>query len=120
MPYVSTTLLYKLIYDPPYACWYTAFTVINHVVKKGLYISIKTISRHLLGINVPDSIYTKDWSKVVNNSVHSDVTFHLGTKVFYAHKYMLCCASEFFRSLLLAKDVCNGKVAGIKRVQNIG
>ena len=77
---------------------------------------------------MPDSIYTKDWSKVVNNSVHSDVTFHLGTKVFYAHKYMLCCASEFFRSLLLAKvkrsqlcieDDCNGKVAGIKHVQTI-
>ena len=48
--------------------------------------------------------------------------------MFYAHKYMLCCASEFFRSLLLAKvkrsqpcieDDCNGKVAGKKTCSRI-
>ena len=55
-------------------------------------------------INVPSSNYCQDWSKLINNQSHSDIVFHLGAQVFYAHRYVLCSASEVFRRVFEIKQ----------------
>ena len=56
-------------------------------------------------INVPSSNFSQDWAKVINNQLHSDVVFTLDKQTFYAHKYVLCCASEVFRRLFGVEEV---------------
>ncbi len=50
-------------------------------------------------VNIPTSAFASDWSKLVNNSSHSDVVFKLGSKLYYAHRYVLTSASDMFRQL---------------------
>ncbi|KAL5497563.1 hypothetical protein EMCRGX_G014056 [Ephydatia muelleri] len=93
-------------------------------------------------INVSTSTFPGDWKKLVNCEDLSDVTFLLGSKVFYAHKYVLCGASNMFRRVFGIQDtikttsigefptwnkkrmqevtpenICGGKVAGLKDIQ---
>lgn len=62
-------------------------------------------------INIPSSQFAQDWSKMVNNQNHSDVTFRLDTKTYHAHRYILCSASEVFRRVF---DVEAGGSAKVK------
>ena len=51
-------------------------------------------------INIPSSTFAADWSKMVDNSSHSDVVFKLATKTYHAHRYVLACGSDVLRQLL--------------------
>ena len=51
-------------------------------------------------INIPSSTFAADWSKMVNNSSHSDVVFKLGTKMYRVHYCVLACGSDVLRQLL--------------------
>eukprot|EP00731_Ephydatia_muelleri_P009357 Em0004g1695a len=93
-------------------------------------------------INVSTSTFPGDWKKLVNSEDLSDVTFLLGPKVYHAHKYVLCGASDMFRRVFGIEDtikatslgevptwnkkrmqevtpenICGGKVAGLKDIQ---
>ena len=50
-------------------------------------------------INIPSSKFAQDWAKLINSQDHSDVVFQLDAKTFYAHRYILCSASEVFRRI---------------------
>ena len=56
-------------------------------------------------INVPSSNFSQDWTKLINNQIHSDIVFILDKQTFCAHKYVLCCASEVFRRLLGVEEM---------------
>ena len=93
-------------------------------------------------INISTSTFPGDWKKLVNCEDLSDVTFLLGPKLYHAHKYVLCGASEMFRRVFGIEDtikatslgevptwnkkrmqevtpenICAGKVAGLKDIQ---
>ena len=67
-------------------------------------------------INIPSSQFAQDWSKLVNNQSHSDVTFRLDAKTYHAHRYILCSASEVFRRVF---DVEGGDGAAKVKVQSL-
>eukprot|EP00731_Ephydatia_muelleri_P008903 Em0004g1241a len=92
-------------------------------------------------INVSTSTLPADWKKLVNCEDHSDVIFLLGPKVYHAHRYVLCGASNMFRRVFGIEDpikatslgeaptwnkermqewtpenICGGKVAGLKHI----
>ena len=50
-------------------------------------------------INITTSSFATDWGKMVNNSGQSDVEFITDGCSYYAHKLVLCLASDFFRRL---------------------
>lgn len=54
-------------------------------------------------INIESSVFSTDWSKLVNQEQFSDVIFHVGVKQFYAHRYVLCSGSDVMRQLLGVK-----------------
>ena len=45
-----------------------------------------------------------NWEKLVNSDQFSDVRFRLRNKVFFAHKYVLCSASDLMRQLFGVTD----------------
>ena len=45
-------------------------------------------------INIPSSTFAADWSKMVDNSSHSDMVLKLATKTYHAHRYVLACGSD--------------------------
>lgn len=51
-------------------------------------------------INIESSVLSTDWSKLINQEQFSDVIIHLSTKRYYAHRYVLCSASDVMRRLL--------------------
>ena len=50
-------------------------------------------------IHIDTSILTQEWSKLLNHEEFSDVCFHLGSKKYFAHKYVLVSASDIMRRL---------------------
>ena len=54
-------------------------------------------------INIDSSLFSNDWGKLVNQEQFSDIVIHLGSKQFYAHRYVLCTASDVIRQLLGVK-----------------
>ena len=50
-------------------------------------------------INIETSSLADDWGRLVNLEQFSDVQFHLQNKTFFAHKYVLCSASNLMRRL---------------------
>ena len=50
-------------------------------------------------INIETSSMVDDWGRLVNSKQFSDVQFHLKNKTFFAHKYVLCSASNLMRQL---------------------
>ena len=50
-------------------------------------------------ITIPSSSLASDWAGIINQQDHSDVMFELGAKTFYAHQYVLCATSKFFRAI---------------------
>ena len=50
---------------------------------------------------------------MINNEKHSDVVFKLDSSRFYAHKYVLCSASDVFRRIFRIEEPK-------KRVQSLG
>ena len=50
-------------------------------------------------INIPTSHLTEHWGKMVNDPNFADVEFIVGNCTYYAHRLVLCSASDFFRRL---------------------
>lgn len=50
-------------------------------------------------INISTSSYATDWGKWANCPDQSDVEFIVDGSSYYAHKLVLCSASDFFRRL---------------------
>ena len=50
-------------------------------------------------INISPSTLAGDWKKLFNCEDLSDAIFLLGPKMYHAHKYVLCCASDIFRKI---------------------
>ncbi|XP_065844848.1 rho-related protein racA-like [Oscarella lobularis] len=57
------------------------------------------IERHAPWINIHTSSYAEDWGTMVNNLTSADVEFRVENQTFYAHKVVLCSASQLFRNI---------------------
>ena len=96
-------------------------------------------------INIKTSTYADDWKAMTDNPTIADVEFRVESSVFYAHKVILCAASQLFRNIFHVRsdgavdissaggqaaktrykanrpisqaDVENGKVSGFKCIQ---
>ncbi len=55
-------------------------------------------------VNIPTSTFASDWSKLVNNPLHSDVIFKLSSKLYHTHRYVLTSSSDMFRQLFEIKE----------------
>ena len=60
-------------------------------------------------INIPSSTFAADWSKMVDNSSHSDVVLKVATKTYHAHRYVLACGSKGLRQLLGVEERVRGE-----------
>ena len=52
-----------------------------------------------VSIDIPSSSLASDLDEIINQKDHSDVTFKLRAKVFYAHRHVLCTSSNVFRAI---------------------
>ena len=68
---------------------------------------------------MPSSKFSQDWAKFINNQTHSDVVLRLGKQTFYAHKYVLCCASQVYRRLFGVKEVEGVSVESLNMDKNL-
>lgn len=50
-------------------------------------------------VNIETSTYASDWKAMINNPTAADVEFRVERSVFYAHKVVLCAASQLFRNI---------------------
>eukprot|EP00118_Oscarella_pearsei_P021081 m.234370 g.234370 ORF g.234370 m.234370 type:complete len:468 (+) comp40109_c0_seq16:1043-2446(+) len=59
---------------------------------------------HAPWINIETSSYAEDWGTMVDNLTSSDVEIHVENQTFYAHKVVLCSASQLFRNIFHVKS----------------
>jgi Rho family protein len=50
-------------------------------------------------IDIETSSLSTDWSKLINQQQLSDVVFHLGSKLYHSHRYVLSCSSDVMRQI---------------------
>ena len=57
-------------------------------------------------INIETSTYADDWKAMIDKAAIADVEFVVESQVLYAHKIIICAASQLFRNIL---SICSDR-----------